>query len=253
MYHAHVLVSSKNGRLLFGAFPSSPAHHEGTSSRRIRKNVKNDRNRYQIDDDHGRINRTADGNRGRLSGQADLHGERGVDLAGVGVLVLVWLEVGVGTGLVTSLAYSGLAVAAIFVGLDGEAVLGELRRGAHVNAGQIPPDLLGALGVLELQDIRHVRLGGHLDGDTTAVELLPGARPGAAIGVEGLHVADMTANSPQVDRAVQIVDDLDASIVGAVALASNVREGRRESGEGGRETESLSEHHCGGLFERGQV
>ena len=122
-------------------------------------------------------------------------------------------EVGIRAGSVASLADSGWAVTTRLAGLDGETELGEFGVLAHVDDGQIPVDEITADGVLVLEDVGLVGLGGELDGHSTTLRGLPFLRVGAAVGAQGVHlVVGGASNGPQVDVEVQVVLDLDATV-----------------------------------------
>lgn len=158
-------------------------------------------------------------------------------------VVVLGLQVGIGTGLVASSAVDTRAVLAGLGGLDGEAELGESGVAAQVDARHVPVDGLAAFGVFELQDIVLGGFGGQLDGHTAAVAVvLPFFRVGAAARREGLHVASTTGNGPRVDVLLQVVSDADTPTVAASLDGHGVGKGRSESGQGGEETE-LGEHH----------
>lgn len=195
----------------------------------------------------------------------DLQSERSVDGAAVGSMVVGREEVGIRALGVAGLAGSGRAAATRLAGLDGEAVLGELGVLAHVDDGQIPVDELAADGVLVLEDVGLVGLGGELDRDTAATGgLLPVLGVGAAVGGQSVHLAvGAASNGPEVDVLVKVVLDLDTAAAGGAAaggrrgrrgnsrgrgaaaagLVRGVGEGRSKGCEGGRKAESLGEHH----------
>lgn len=176
---------------------------------------------------------------------ANVHHERSVDGAAVGGMVVLGLQVGLGAGSVAGLAVDRGAVAAGLGRLDGEAELGELGVGAHVDAGHVPVDGVTGLGVLKLKDVRLVGLGGQLDGDAAAVGVgAPVLGVGAAVRREGMHVADAISDRPRVDGLAQVVDDLDASSRGGgvAAALDDMGQGSGEGGKGSSE-EGLGEHH----------
>lgn len=165
--------------------------------------------------------------------------------------VICGLEVGSGASAVTGLADGARAGRRLALGgEDGEAVLGELGVGLHVDARQIPEDGVGDLGVLELEHVRLAGGGGQLDGDAAAVGVdAPGFRVGAAVGGERLHGADVVRHRPGVDVRVQVVGDQDAAAGGGGLIAADHhagREGGGQSGEGSCQAESLGEHHVDG-------
>lgn len=176
---------------------------------------------------------------------ANVQDERGGDGAAVGGMVVLGLQVGLGAGSVAGLAVDGGAVAAGLGRLNGEAELGELGVGAHIDAGHVPEDGVAGLGVLVLEDIGLVRLGGQLDGDATAVGVgAPLLGVGAAARREGMHVADAISDRPRVDGLAQVVDDLDAASRGGgvVAALDDMGQGSGEGSKGSSE-EGLGEHH----------
>lgn len=180
---------------------------------------------------------------------ANVEGESSVDGATMGGMVILGLKVGLGAGSVAGMAVDGGAVALVtgLGGGDGEAVLGKLRLDAEVDAGHVPEDSLVGLGVLELEDIGLVGLGGQLDGDAAAVVVgAPLLGVGAAVRREGMHVADSISDRPRVNGLVQLVDNLHAATAGlgggGVAAAHHVREGRGEGSKGSSD-EGLGEHH----------
>ena len=179
-----------------------------------------------------------------LSLRAESQGEAGVDGAAVGSVVVLGLEIGLSARSVPGVTVDGGAVTGGLAGRDIEAVLGEGGSGTvHVNARHVPEDSLSGLGVLELQDIGLVLVGGQLDRDTAAVgvglEVL-GVR--AASRAEGVHVANTVRNGPRVDVGVHVVDNGDA---GTAALTTDNGGLRESRGEGGQSSsnESLGEHH----------
>lgn len=183
---------------------------------------------------------------------ANVQRQTGVDGAAVGGVVVSGLEVGGSAGSVTGLADSGRAGRRLALGGEHrEAVLGELGVGAHVDAGEIPEDGVGGLGVLELQHVGLAGVGGQLDGDAAAVGVgAPGLGEGAAVGAEGLHGADVLRDRPGVDVLVQVVGDQDGAAGGDGVVAADVvvqvqarGEGGGQGGEGGGEAEGLGEHH----------
>lgn len=158
----------------------------------------------------------------------------------MGSVVVLRLEVGIGTALVPSVAVDRRAVSTSRGGLNGEAVIGKLGVGTHVNARHVPEDGVTALGVLELKHIGLVGLGGQLNGDTTAVAVgLEWLRVGTAARREGLHVTGSIGDRPRVDVVFQVVDDFNTA---AVTSLDGVGESCRESSEGSSETE-LGEDH----------
>lgn len=164
-------------------------------------------------------------------------------------MIISRLEVGSGTGAVTGRADGRRAIIRVpAVGRqDGETVLGELGVGLHVDAGQIPVDGVGALGVLELEHVGLVGIRGKLDGDTTAIGVgSPGLGIGTTVGREGLHGADIIRDGPGVDVLSQVVGDQDSSTggLGVIALDHHAgRKGRGQSSKGSSQAESLGEHH----------
>ena len=170
----------------------------------------------------------------------------------MGSVVVLGLEVGIGTGLVPSVAVDRRAVGTSLGGLNGEPVIGELGVGTHVNARHVPEDGVTALGVLELEHVGLVGLGGQLDGDTTAVAVgLPWLRVGTAARREGLHVSSSIGDRPRVDVVFQVVDDFNTAAAtasgGGVAGLDGVGESCSESSESSSETE-LGEDHFEGVF-----
>ena len=163
-------------------------------------------------------------------------------------VVILGLQVRLGTLLVPSAAVDTGAVLAGLGGLDREAVLGELGVAAHVDARHVPEDGVAAFGIFELQDIVLAGGGGQLDGHATAVAVgLKLFRVGAAARREGLHVSSTTRDGPRVDVLPQFVENLHAAAAATAGLVTSldghgVGEGRSESGQGGEETE-LGEHH----------
>lgn len=153
---------------------------------------------------------------------------------------------------ITSLADRGRAGTGLAQGRQhGETVLGKGGAGAHVDAGQVPEDGVGGLGVLELEHVGLARLGGKFDGDAAAVGVgAPGLRVSAAVGGEGLHGTDVLGDGPGVNVLAQVVGDQDGAAGGDGAVAADVHvhargEGGGQSGEDGGEAEGLGEHHFG--------
>lgn len=186
----------------------------------------------------------------------------------MGGVVVGWDEVGGGARGVARLADGGRAVTARLAGLDGEAELGELGVGSHVDVGKIPVDRIAADGVLELQHVRLVGAGGNLEGDTAAARrCLPVFGVGATVGADRVHVVvGAAADGPDVHVLVQVVPELHSAVAAAAAAAGSrawagrrrggfadgaastramggVRDGRSESCEGGRKAEGFGEHH----------
>lgn len=180
---------------------------------------------------------------------SDVQDERGIDRAAVGGMVVLGLQVGLSAGSVASLAVDGGAVAARLGRRNGEAVLGELTAGSHIDAGHVPEDGVAGLGVLELEDVGLVGLGGELDGDAAAVAVgAPLLGVGAAARREGMHVADAISDRPRVDGLAQVVDDLDAaSGGGGGGVAAALDDSGQGGGEGSKSSsdEGLGEHHFG--------
>lgn len=181
---------------------------------------------------------------------ADVQGQAGVDGAAVGGVVIRRDEVGIRAGGVTGLADGLGARRGLAHGReDGEAELGELGVDAHVDAGHVPEDGVGGLGVLELEHVALVLGGGQLDGDAAAVRVgAPLLRVGAAVGRQGLHGADIFRDRPGVDVMGQVVGDQDRARRGNGVVAADVGvdargEGGGQGGEGGGEAEGLGEHH----------
>lgn len=166
----------------------------------------------------------------------------------MGGVVIGRLEVGSGTVGVTGLADSSRArggITAGVSGLDGEAVLGEDRVGAHIDAGHVPEDGVLGLGVLELQDVLLGLVGGQLDGDTTAIGVgAPLLAESAAVGGDGLHGTDVLGHGPGVDVVVQGVGDHDGATGSTVTAGDHAGgQSRGQSGEGSGNADSLGEHH----------
>lgn len=159
------------------------------------------------------------------------------------------LEVSSGAAGIAGLANSRRAGSRLARGRqDGKAVLGEFRVGAHVDAGQIPEDGVGGLGVLELEHVGLVRGGGQLDGDTTAVGVgAPALGEGATVGGEGLHGTDVAGDGPGIDVLIEVVGNQHGATGGhGVVTSSQLHargKGRGQSGEGSGKAESLGEHH----------
>lgn len=158
-------------------------------------------------------------------------------------MVVLGLEVGLGTSSVASMAVDSGAVVTGLAGRNVEAVLGEGGSvTVHVDAGHVPENGLTTLGVLKLKHISLVLAGRKLDGDTTAVGVgLPGFGVGSAARREGMRAANTIGNRPRVDVGIHVVDDGDT----AAAITSDnggLRESRRE-GSKGSSNESLGEHH----------
>lgn len=180
---------------------------------------------------------------------ADSQGQSGVDGAAVSGVVISRNEIGSIASIITSLADGRRASRGRVSGQDSETELGELRVGAHVDARQIPEDSVGGLGVLELQDIFLVGVGGQLDRDTAAVGVgLPGLAVGTAVGSQGLHGTDGVGDGPGVNVLAQVVGDQDRATGGDGVVAANHvvhagGEGRGQSSKGSGDTESLGEHH----------
>jgi len=176
----------------------------------------------------------------------------------VSSVVVLRLQVSLSTLRVASLAVDRGAVGAGLGGLDGEAVLGELGVGAHVDARHVPEDGVARLGVLELQDVVLVGLGGQLDGDTAAIAVLaPRFLVRAAARRKGLHVTSAIGDRPRVDGAFEVVVDGDAAAAtaasvggGSVAGLDGVGEGCGEGSEGGHGKSDLGEHHFDGCLKR---
>lgn len=163
-------------------------------------------------------------------------------------MVILGLEIGIGTVLIPRMAVDRRAVLRRLGRLNRKPVLGELGVSAHVDARHVPVDGVTALGVLELQDVVLVRLGGQLDGNTAAVAVgLPGLGVGATVRREGLHFSSSIGDGPRVDVEPHVVDNFDAAVAGGGAvtgLDGTVGEGRSEGGQGGSdETELVEEHH----------
>lgn len=176
-----------------------------------------------------------------LVADGDLEG--GVDRTAVGSVVVLGLQVGIGTRSVASMAVDTGAVLAGMGGLDAEAVLGELGVAAHVDARHVPEDSVAALGVFELEDVVLVGLSSQLDRHTTAVAVgLPLLRVRATARREGLHVSSTTGNGPRVDVVLHVVGDGDTTTAATALGRRSSGEGRSESGQSGEETE-LVEHH----------
>lgn len=169
--------------------------------------------------------------------------EAGVNGAAMGGMVVLGLEVGLGTRRVAGMAVDSGAVVTGLAGRNVEAVLGEGRSSTvHVNGGHVPEDGVTSLGVLKLKHISLVLAGGKLDGDTTAIGVgLPGFSVGSAARREGMHVANTIGNRPRVDVGIHVVDDGDT----AAAVTSDNGRLRESRGEGskGSSNESLGEHH----------
>lgn len=143
-------------------------------------------------------------------------------------LVVARDEVGIGAGGVASSAGGGRALGA--AGGDSEADLGEQGVGAHVDAGQVPPDGGLGQGVLELEDIGPVGGGGHLDRDATAVGVqAPGLGVALALG-DGHHRGVDVRHGPQVDGLAHVVVDGHTTTRSAVGGA-NHRECRGSRGQ----------------------
>jgi len=180
---------------------------------------------------------------------ADSQGQAGVDGAAVSGAVIGRHKVGSIASIITSLADGRGAGGGRVGGQNSETVLGELGVDAHVDAGEIPEDSVGGLGVLELQDISLVGVGGQLDGDTAAVGVgLPGLAVGTTVGSQDLHGTDDVGDGPGVDVVGQVVGDQDGATSGhGVVAADHVvhagRKGRGQGSEGSGNAESLSEHH----------
>lgn len=172
--------------------------------------------------------------------------------ATVSGMVISRLEVGRSTVGITSLA-DGLRarVGSANGGNNSETVLGELRASTHVDAGKVPEDGVTGLGVLELENIGLVGVGGQLDGDTTAIGVgLPGLLVGTTTRLDSLHGTDILSDGPGVDVTVQGVGDLDAAASRGSLIAANHHaggQGSSQSSEESGEAESLGEHHfeCG--------
>ncbi len=169
--------------------------------------------------------------------------EAGVDGAAVGGMVVLGLEVGLGTRSIAGMAVDSGAVVTGLAGRNVEAVLSEGgSRTVHVDAGHVPEDGVTTLGVLKLKHISLVLAGGKLDGDTTAIGVgLPGFSVGSAARREGMHVANTIGNRPRVDVGIHVVDDGDT----AAAVTSDNGRLRESRGEGSKSSsnESLGEHH----------
>lgn len=159
-------------------------------------------------------------------------------------------QIGIGASRVAR-STGGSGAGAIVRG-DGEALGGELRAGTHVDAREIPEDRVTGESVLELEDIGLGRLGGELDGDTTAVGVgLPGLRVGATVGLEGDHGdIRIVGNGPGIEVAAQVVDNGDSTASGLSGSGSVggtgddlSRERGGNSSKDGSKTEDLGEHH----------
>jgi len=163
----------------------------------------------------------------KISLLADGQRQAGVDGTAVGGTIISRKQVGSGAVLVIGLADGrGAGGRLAHGGNNGETVLGELRVGLHVNAGQIPEDGVGGtLGVLELEHIVLVGIGGQLDGDTATVGVgPPGLGVGATVSGQGLHGADGVGHRPGVHILVQVVGDQDGAAgggAGAVAATGH--------------------------------
>lgn len=189
---------------------------------------------------------------------ANVHSELSVDRAAVSRVVVLGLQISLGALRVASLAVDRGAVVAGLGGLDGETVLDELGVGAHVDARHVPEDGVAGLGVLKLQDVVLVGLGGQLDGDTAAVVIFaPRFLVGAAARRKGLHVTSATGDRPRVDGAFEVVVDADAAAAtaaavggGGVAGLDGVGEGCGEGSERGHGKSDLGEHHFDGCLKR---
>ena len=161
----------------------------------------------------------------------------------MGSVVVLGLQVGIGTRSVASMAVDTGAVLAGMGGLDAEAVLGELGVAAHVDTRHVPEDSVAALGVFELEDVFLAGLSSQLDRHTTAVAVgLPLLRVRATARREGLHVSSTTGNGPRVDVVLHVVGDGDTTTAATALGRRSSGEGRSESGQSGEETE-LVEHH----------
>lgn len=179
---------------------------------------------------------------------AKVKSQTGVDGAAVGSLIVGGIQVGGSAGGITGSADSGGArIGLTLGGQDGETVGGELGARLHVDAGQIPEDGVGGLGVLELEHIGLAGVGGQLDGNTTTVGVgLPGLRVGTAVGSQGLHGANNVGHGPGVDIHVQVVGDQDGATGGDGVVTTNHHAGGQsssQSGKGSGNAESLGEHH----------
>lgn len=175
---------------------------------------------------------------------ADGQRETSVDGAAVGGVVISRLEVSGRASGVASLADGLGARGRLISGLDGETKVGELGAGAHVDTGEIPEDSVTGFGVLELEDVVLLRVGGQLDGDTTAVGVgLPLLGVLATVGRDDLHGANLISDGPGVDVLVEVVGDLDAAAGGTITANDAVGEGRGNGGEEGSKAERLGEHH----------
>jgi len=170
----------------------------------------------------------------------------------VSSVVIGRLEVGSSTVGITSLA-DGLRarVGSANGGNDSETVLGELGTSTHVDAGEIPEDGVTGLGVLELENIGLVGVGGQLDGDTTTIGVgLPGLLVGTTASLDGQHGTNVLRDGPGVDITVQGVGDLNTAASRNSVIAANHHargQGSSQSSEESGKAESLGEHHfeCG--------
>lgn len=180
---------------------------------------------------------------------ANVQRQTGVDRAAVRGMVIRRDEVGRRARAVAGLADSRRAGSGLAAGgQDREAELGELRAGAHVDAGEVPEDGVTGLGVLELQDVLLGRAGGQLDGDAAAVGVgAPGLGEGAAAGGQGLHGPDVVGDGPGVDDLIEVVGDQDGAAGGHGVVAGDQHargQGGGHGGEGSGEAEGLGEEHC---------
>lgn len=180
---------------------------------------------------------------------ANSEGQAGIDGAAVSGVVISRDEVGSIASIIASLADGRGAGGGRVGGQNSKTVLRELGVATHVDAGEIPEDGVGGLGVLELQDISLVGVGGQFDGDTAAVGVgLPGLAVGTTVGGQDLHGTDDVGDGPGVDVVGQVVGDQDGATSGdGVVAADHVvhagGQSRGQSSEGSGNAESLGEHH----------
>jgi len=109
----------------------------------------------------------------------------------------------------------------------------------EINGGHIPEESFTILGIFELNDTVPVLTGRDLDGDTTTVVVGDPLLAVVTSGAEGLHLAGVIGDGPQVQVGTHVVDNLKTTTAVRIAGlngtgfagANGVREGRSGGSE----------------------